>query len=291
MKILPGSSNTISANDHVFKNPYFLCKDAIFPKIDGFNFFMHFYLNRTLNLPICNPSNMNMAKLVFLEVFIDVDLVKALINLYNPATKSFHRHNGSILCTIDKTSFIEAFGLEGQMDAPIDIDDLQGKFGRKKTHHLNNVMMPHISFNTKKVGQIPKNVEKHLPLSKFKGYFKKNVYGLHKVLGSDGVQDYVYGSLFLMACDIQDPFHNREYDYVGYIIDNMHQQIINAKKGELGNFKFHHYSLLMHLILYKNIGYLSQDFIDQTSNEFGVQRGNILARPNFLAVGAIHTIF
>ena len=65
-----------------------------------------------------------MEKLIFPKVFIDVDLVKDLINSYNLATKSFHRHNGSILCTIDRTSFIEAFGLEGQMDVPIDIDDL-----------------------------------------------------------------------------------------------------------------------------------------------------------------------
>ena len=35
------------------------------------------------------------------------------------------------------------------------------------------------------------------------------------------------------------------------------------------DFKFHHYSLLMHLILYYNIGYISGDFIDQTSDEFG----------------------
>ena len=49
----------------------------------------------------------------------------------------------------------------------------------------------------------------------------------------------------------------------------MHLQIMIAKKGELGNFKFRHYSLLMHLILYKNIGYISQDFINQTSKKFG----------------------
>ena len=125
------------------------------------------------------------------------------------------------------------------------------------------------SYNIKKVGKIPRKVGDHFPLSRFKVYFNNIVYGLHKLLGSDGVEDCVYGLLFLMACDIQDTFHNRKYDDVGYIIDNMHHQIMNAKKGELGNFKFHHYSLLMHLILYKNIGYINQDFIDHTSDEFG----------------------
>jgi len=54
-----------------------------------------------------------MAKLIFPEVFVDVDLLKSLINAYNPVTRTFHRHNGSGLCTLDKTSFIEAFRLEG----------------------------------------------------------------------------------------------------------------------------------------------------------------------------------
>ena len=96
-------------------------------------------------------------------------------------------------------------------------------------------MAPHIAYNIKKARKIPKNVEKFLPLRKFEGYFKMIVYGLHKVLGSDGAKDCVYGSLFLMACDIQDPYHNREYDYVGHISDNMHEHIMNAKKRELGN--------------------------------------------------------
>ena len=94
-----------------------------------------------------------------------MDLLKALINSYNLVTRTFHRHNGSILCTLDRTSFIEAFGLEGQMDVPIDIEDLQGKFGRNKTHYLNNVMLPHIPYNVKKARQIAKKVEDHLPLS------------------------------------------------------------------------------------------------------------------------------
>ena len=32
--------------------------------------------------------------------------------------------------------------------------------------------------------------------------------------------------------------------------------------------KFHHYSLLIHVILYYNIGYISGDFTNQNSNEF-----------------------
>ena len=111
-------------NENVLKDHFFLCRDAQYPKINGFNLFMHFYQNRTENILVYNPWNRNMEKLIFLEVFVDVDLLKALIKSYNLATRTFQKHNGSILCTLDLTSFIEAFGLEGHMDVPIDIEDL-----------------------------------------------------------------------------------------------------------------------------------------------------------------------
>ena len=107
---------------------------------------------------MCNPWNRNMAKLIFLEVFIDVDLLKALINSYNPITRAFHRHNGSILCTLDRTSFIEAFELSGQMDVPIDIEDWKARFEKNKTYLVNHAMLTHIPFNVKRVGLLPKKV-------------------------------------------------------------------------------------------------------------------------------------
>ena len=45
----------------------------------------------------------------------------------------------------------------------------------------------------KKVGDYPKKVENKMPLDKFKNYFVKTIYGVHKVVGTDG-SDVVYGS-------------------------------------------------------------------------------------------------
>ena len=58
-------------------------KFAQCPRIDGFDLFMYFYQNIIENVPVCNPWNKNMEKLIFLEVFVDVDLLKALINSNN----------------------------------------------------------------------------------------------------------------------------------------------------------------------------------------------------------------
>ena len=109
------------------------------------------------------------------------------------------------------------------MDVPIDFDDLKARFEKNKTYLVNHVMLPHIPFNVKRAGLLPRKVGDFPPLRRFRNYFKNTMYGLHKVLGSDGVEDCVYGSLFLIACDIQDPFDQKEYEYVAFIIENMHK--------------------------------------------------------------------
>jgi hypothetical protein len=79
----------------------------------------------------------------------------------------------------------------------------------------------------------------------------------------------VKGSLYMMASDIQDTYHNWEYDYVGYILEEMEKQIMKARAGEMKEWKFLHYSLLMHLILFRNVAYIDNKFIDQTEDVKG----------------------
>ena len=102
-----------------------------------------------------------------------------------------------------------------------------------------------------------------MAMDKFKNYFVKTIYGVHKVIGKDGF-DEVWGSEYIIAKDVQDAFHAYEYDYVGYILDIMKENIARARSGDMREFTFPYYSLLMHLILYRNVGYISPDFIDQT---------------------------
>ena len=59
-----------------------------------------------------------------------------------------------------------------------------------------------------------------------------------------------------------------KYDYVEYILEAMKENIALAQSGEMKDFKFHHY-LLMHMILYKNVGYISPNFIDHTLDANG----------------------
>ena len=118
------------------------------------------------------------------------------------------------------------------------------------------------------VGDYPKKVEKMMPLDKFKNYFLQILYRVHEMVGKDGT-NVVYGAEFIIARDMQESYHGGEYDYVNYILEVMKENIARAQSGELKDFKFHHYSLLMHLILYKKVGYISFDFVDHTFDANG----------------------
>ena len=91
-----------------------------------------------------------------------------------------------------------------------------------------------------------------MPLKFFKGYLQNNISGLNKVLGIDGTMN-TTDAMYVMSINIHDQFTNIWYDYITHIINTIHNEIFVAQKGQLKNFKFNHYSLLMHLILYKNL--------------------------------------
>ena len=62
-------------------------------------------------------------------------------------------------------------------------------------------MLHHIPMDLKRVGDYPKKVEKKMPLDKFKNYFVKTVYGVHKVIGIDATNE-VYGVEYIIARDV-----------------------------------------------------------------------------------------
>lgn len=131
-----------------------------------------------------------------------------------------------------------------------------------KSFYMGRNMTKHLKKN---VGDIPKkkDSEKIMPLEFFQRYFQNTVFGINKALGSDGTMN-ASGAYYVMALNIQDPNHNVGYDFVEYIIDSIHKEITATQQGELKDFKFHHYSLIMHLILFKNVDIFDQSFFEST---------------------------
>lgn len=88
LHFLPGSSNLQSSNDHDFRDPYNSCRDAKVADRNESKLFWYFYKNKLEKVPISNPWNINLGKLIIPEVFIDIDLKKVLIKEYNPTSKA-----------------------------------------------------------------------------------------------------------------------------------------------------------------------------------------------------------
>ena len=77
-----------------------------------------------------------------------------------------------------------------------------------------------------------------MPLEKFKNYFVKTIYGVHKV-EKDG-SDEVWGAEYIIAKDVQDLYHGGGYNYIEYILDVMKENIELAHNGEMKDLKFYH---------------------------------------------------
>lgn len=83
-----GSSNAILENDHDLRDPYMYYRDSICPYTNGYDLFIFFYINKFKKPPSSTPRQRNFTKLIFPEVYVDVGLLKALIESYNPKKKS-----------------------------------------------------------------------------------------------------------------------------------------------------------------------------------------------------------
>ena len=120
--------NHKNANAGIFKDVYFLCKDVVVPNTNAYELFWFFYNNKIKGCLVSNPWEKNLGRLLVLEVFVDVDLVKALIKSYNPSIKTFYNEDRSILCCLDKNVVVEAFGLGGTMLKKVDVEYLNKRF-------------------------------------------------------------------------------------------------------------------------------------------------------------------
>lgn len=136
-----------------------------------------------------------MEKLIMPEVIIDVDLRKPLIKSYNPKTKAFHRNDMSILCRLDRETFIEVFHLGGPMTKAIKMEKMNETFKSSKNFFIGRVMKRHIPKSKLEKVEMPKKVGDLMPLELFCKYFRYTIFGINKVIGIDGTNNassYIY---------------------------------------------------------------------------------------------------
>ena len=168
-----------------------------------------------------------MGKLLALEVFLDVDLVKALVKAYEPAMRTFYNADRSILCCLDKIAVVEAFGLDGPMSKKIYLEYLNKRFKESTNSFTKGAMKRHIIRDRLEVKDIPKKLTTTMPMEYFKPYFQNTVYGLNMVLGMDSTAN-AQGGMYIMPLDIQDIHTNAGYDFPTHIIDMIHNEVVVA---------------------------------------------------------------
>jgi hypothetical protein len=131
------------------------------------------------------------------HVFVDVDLMKE----YNSKSKTFHKKDRSILCVLDKETFIKYFDLGGYMSLSIDLDKLNENFSNHKNFYTGRTMLRHIPKSRNEQGDIPKKLGDFVPLGNFQRYLQSIYFGLNKFLGSYGTMD-ATGGHYIMALNI-----------------------------------------------------------------------------------------
>lgn len=107
----------------------------------------------------------------------------------------------------------------------------------------------------------------------FEDYFKNTYYVecqfLHKEY--DIKMDI---SLMTLEIDIQHKYQNRAWNYATYIVEHLHEDLMKLKDATLP-LSYRHYSLLMHLLLWKSRkvmrNYIRLREFDDMYNEFLVQ--------------------
>ena len=78
------------------------------------------------------------------KVFVDVELVTALIKAYELATRTFYTKYKSVFCCLDKNAVVEAFSLDGPMSKKVDVKYLNKRFKESTNSFTKGAIKRHI---------------------------------------------------------------------------------------------------------------------------------------------------
>lgn len=96
----------------------------IWTEIRGHELFLFSYKRRDAPEPISNLWKKNLGKLVVLNVFVDVELMKALVDCHDPRTKTICDYQGNPLVVINKQTIDMVFDLDWEVEEKIDMQKL-----------------------------------------------------------------------------------------------------------------------------------------------------------------------
>lgn len=127
-----------------------------------------------------------MDKLIVLDLFVEVDLIRALAPMYDPSSKIVRTTKGIILVDISPMEILNSFSLARH--ARVDIDDkrFEHRYQLRKEHYREKEveMFRKRDWHSEVAPIIPIDKEPFVVYS-FEKYFTKTYYALCYILGED----------------------------------------------------------------------------------------------------------
>lgn len=182
----------------------------------SYDLFIYHYKKKYRHRPILNPWNMNLAKLVMPNVFVNVELIKKLARNYNPKMRAIYSHDGSQLIIITHDYICMVFQLETSLKKKMMIRDFLEEYKTMDTSYKwwkLPLHRPKGPGNQLKIFSSGKKPPFHV--DSFEEYYQYTYYLVGQALGIDALADMTIAPMVL-AIDLQSQ-DVRPYDYAEYL--------------------------------------------------------------------------
>lgn len=212
----------------------------------GWELFQYAYKRLDYHRPSNNLWACDLGKLIVPNIFVEVDLIKAVVECDDPDLRIIRRKKGTPLMDITKSHIVRTFRLNPSATVSIHFNALCQEYERDKYGYMNYILSRHRrkDLGKKGVNFTPKEFEP-FNCDEFEDYFKNTYFGLSQVLGRT-YDLRMLVALMMMEMDIQDKYSNKGFDYASYLEEQIHNQLKDLKEPN-APLKFTHYFVLMHM--------------------------------------------
>ena len=232
-------------------------KDAVTAQT-GLVLFKKWFSERKLFAPHANVWNFDLGKLVVPSVFMDYDLLEAISKNYDQAIRVVRRKDGMPLVSINPEEIREVFHLEPLSDyhVSINLPELEKEYIMKKDIIRGGALRTHIGT----IGSLPVITaasREPFKMSLFTSRAIEIYRTLCRVIGEDE-QEFMPIGLMYMMIQIASFGVDVIFDFASFLAEEIHMGLVEIAKGNL-NRTFGHYSLLMHMFLFKGVAYFNDE--------------------------------
>ena len=224
----------------------------------GLILFKKWFSERKLFAPHANVWNFDLGKLVVPSVFMDYDLLEAIAKNYDQAIRVVRRKDGKPLLSINPEEIREVFHLEplSEYHVSINLPELESEYKTKKDAIRGGALRTHIGT----IGSLPVITaasREPFKMSLFTSRAVEIYRTLCLVLGEDE-QEFMPIGLMYMMIQIASYGVDVIFDFASFLAEEIHSGLVGIAKGNLNRI-FGHYSLLMHMFLFKGVTYFGDE--------------------------------